>query len=131
MANSKFTMEISESGERAQENEFALESYTLGADPAFPEEVRNVNVGEKSFLIAMSAKLVEFHRLTSSSLMGKRFPKVWIRSYQVQDDESTSKAAEYEFEDAQPIAFKMNSGFEGLSGLVTFVYGKASTSQNS
>ena len=131
MANAKITMEISESGERAEENEFALESYMIGADPVFPEDVQNEKVGEKSFLISMSAKFVEFHRLTSSSLMRKRFPKVWIRTYEAQDDESTTKTAEYEFDDAQPISFKLNSGFEGLSGLITFVYGKASTSQNS
>lgn len=118
-------MELSDSGEALEANEFALESYTLGSDEVFPEEVRNPAIGEKVFQITMSAKVVEFHRLTGSSLVGTTFPKIWIRRYDTKEDESREKMAEYSFDNARPTGFQLKSDFRGLSGLITFVYKKA------
>ena len=125
MANSKLTMELSDSGEAVEANEFPLESYTFGSDEVFPEETRNPAIGEKIFMIGMSAKLTEFHHLSSSSMLGTTFPKVWVRSYASEGDETKTKTAEFAFENARPIAFELKSNPAGLFGFVTFAYSKA------
>lgn len=129
MANSRITIEIIESSESTDANEFDIESYKLGTDPAFPDEIQNESIGKKSFLIVMNAKLVEFHRLSASSMLGTIFPKVKIRSYEVRDDDTSSRSFEHTFDDARPINFQLNSGPSGLAGHVTFIYGKAEASE--
>src|SRR3954447_3525472 len=129
MDNQKITMEVSESSEAIEAvaaNEFDLESFKLGEDPVFPAELQDENIGKKSFLIVMSTMPVEFHRLTSSSMLGKTFPKVWIRTYSLGDDESFAKSSEYAFSDARPASFQLKSHLGGgSSGYVTFTYQKA------